>query len=164
MNLQFYLEKLKSSEEYKKFIKENPDAYLCSGFFVIDKIENDNKVHFDFYVPNTKKMFSFQLENDVRLVPIELFDDRVPEKIVIDYDFEFGEIERIVERRMQEEGIDKKIQKILLSLQKIDGKNFLIGTVFISGLGIIKVNIDVSEMKIVLFEKKSFFDMVRRVK
>jgi len=37
MNFQFYLEKLKHSEEYKEFLKENPEAYPCSGFFTIDK-------------------------------------------------------------------------------------------------------------------------------
>jgi len=36
----------------------------------------------------------------------------------------------------------------------------LIGTVFISMLGLLKVRIDVEKMKIVLFEKKSFFDMM----
>jgi len=63
-----------------------------------------------------------------------------------------------------------KIQKILLSLQKIDKKDFLIGTVFISGLGMIKVKIDLDlehrsvypnvqnfGAKIVEFEKKIFF-------
>jgi len=37
MNMQFYVEKLSHSEEFKEFMKKNPDAYLCSGFFVIDK-------------------------------------------------------------------------------------------------------------------------------
>lgn len=36
MNFQFYLEKLFESEEFAEFKKEFPDAYLCSGFFVID--------------------------------------------------------------------------------------------------------------------------------
>jgi hypothetical protein len=31
-------------------------------------------------------------------------------------------------------------------------------------MGIIKANIDLSEMKVVDFEKKSFFDMVKMVK
>ena len=65
---------------------------------------------------------------------------------------------------MKTEEIDKKIQKILLSLQSKQGKDFLVGTVFISGMGIIKANIDLSEMKVVDFEKKSFFDMVKMVK
>ena len=41
-------------------------------------------------------------------------------------------------------------------------KDFLIGTVFISGLGMIKINIDISEMKIIVFETKSFFDFMKK--
>ena len=164
MNLQFYLEKLKSSEEYKKFMKENSDAYLCSGFFIID-LENlkkpDDKSHFDFYVPSKKEMFSFQLENEIKIVPIETLDKRIPEKIG-EINFEFGEVERMIEKRMQEENLKNKIQKILLSLQKLSREDFLVGNVFISGFGILKINIDISEKKITLFEKKSLFDMIRK--
>ena len=161
MNLKFYLEKLKSSEEYKKFMKENSDAYLCSGFFIIDKQGEDNQQHFDFYIPSKKKMFSFQLEDSVKLVPIELFDKRIPEKIE-EINFEFEEVERMIKERMQEENLKNKIQKILLSLQKLSGKDFLVGNIFISGFGILKINIDVSEKKITLFEKKSFFDILKK--
>ena len=41
MNLQFYLEKLKESDEFRNFCKSNPDCFLTSGFFVIDKISDD---------------------------------------------------------------------------------------------------------------------------
>ncbi|MEN7982595.1 MAG: hypothetical protein ABFQ65_04055 [Nanoarchaeota archaeon] len=44
------------------------------------------------------------------------------------------------------------------------GKDVLLGTVFISALGMIKVSIDLDEMKITEFEKKSFLDMLRVVK
>jgi len=57
MNLQFYFEKLHHSEEFKKFIKENPKAYFCSGFVVIDKEKNENKIHLDYFVPGKKKFF-----------------------------------------------------------------------------------------------------------
>ena len=159
MNFKFYMEKLKSSKEYKKFMKENPGAYLCSGFFVIDKIGNDNKMHFDFYVRNIKKIFSFQLEEGIRLVPVEILRE-IPEKIEKVH-FEFEEIEKIVKRKMQEEGINKEIQKILLSLQRVDDKNFLVGTVFISMLGMLKVGIDLDKKEVVEFEKKSFFDIMK---
>ena len=64
MNFQFYVEKLKNSKDFKSFIKENKGAFLCSCFFVIDKEEpgKGDKQHFDFYVPSTKKAFSFILE------------------------------------------------------------------------------------------------------
>lgn len=210
MNLKFYLEKLHASEEYNNFMKENPDAFLCFGFFIIDKENNDNKVHFDFYVSgkvppqpsiahsnefeigkdsinknsaeksgkadfratttkrsedkSNERIFSFQLEDGIKLVPIEVIDTKIPEKILGDCDFNLKEIEKMIEERMKQEGINNKIQKILLSLQSKDGKCFLIGTVFVSSLGLLKVNIDLSENKIVLFKKKSLFDMLKRVK
>tara|TARA_Y100000310_G_scaffold27990_1_gene26614 strand:+ start:7190 stop:7696 length:507 start_codon:yes stop_codon:yes gene_type:complete len=163
MNLKFYSEKLSSLEEFKNFMKENPNAYFCSGFFVIDKdIKNsDNKIHFDYYIPNSKKMFSFQLENGIKIVALEKIDEKIPEKISGEYGFEFEEIEKIIEERMKKENLKNKIQKIMLSLQKIDGKNCIIATVFISMLGMLKVNISLPNKEITNFEKKSFFDIMK---
>lgn len=162
MNLQFYLEKLYDSDIFKKFIKENLDAFLFSGFFIIDKTGKEgNKQHFDFYLPKDKKIMSFQLENGVHLVSIEIIDNRIPEKIFMNHDFDFEDIEKMIVDEMEKQSVKTKIQKILLSLQKLDGKDFLIGTVFISALGMIKIHIDISERKIVLFEKKSFFDIMK---
>ena len=164
MNLQFYLEKLHSSDVFKKFMKENPKAFLCSGFFTIDKEGKDNQRHFDFYVPKIKKMFSFKLDNGVEMLPIDIEIAKIPAKLDIDFDFEFEEIEKMLEDRMKEEKINSKMQKIILSLQDLKGKPFLVGTVFVSMLGLLKIQIDISDMKIKEFEKKSFFDMMKRVK
>ncbi len=81
MNSQFLLEKLKASEEFKNFKKENPAAYLCSGFFVIDmeNKETGNQYHFDFFVPESKKTFSFELETEIRLVPLERNEEALEE-------------------------------------------------------------------------------------
>lgn len=164
MNFQFYLEKLLASGEFEAFLKENPDAYLCSAFFAID-LENlkkpDNQFHFDYFVPSLKKMFSFQTEEEVSKVPLEgAVALQVPEKILRGCSFDFEEVENLIKDRMKTEKIKNKIQKILLSLQNKDGKDFLIGTIFISSMGLIKIQINLDEMKIGDFEKKSFFDMV----
>ncbi len=163
MNFQFYLEKLFESPEFKKFKSENSEIYLCSGFFSIDKKGEDNQQHLDFYVPSTKKTFSFQLEKGL-VVPLEDYDDRIPKKIDEKLDFYFTEIERMIRKKMEEEKITKEIQKLLFSLQNMKDKNFLIGTIFISGMGILKVTFDLDEKKIVGFEKKSFFDMMKIIK
>ena len=160
MNFQFYSEKLNSSDNFKIFMKENPDAFLCSGFFVIDRQGTDNKQHFDFFVPKNKKIYSFQLENNMQLIPIENKNDIIPEKISMNCKFDFDEIENLISQEKEKHNIKNKIQKILLSLQKVNGKDFLIGTAFISSLGLIKINIDLSENKITDFEKKSFFDIM----
>ncbi|MCK4553011.1 hypothetical protein KAT80_02305 [Candidatus Pacearchaeota archaeon] len=209
MNLQFYLEKLFASEKFKSFVKENPSAYFCSGFFSIDKEDKGNKIHIDYVIPETKKIFSFQLENmssapkgvpphsvpgtrtsdevpsvegdiniegalksvpsikgDINIegIPVEQSGDVVLERISDNIDFDFEEIEKMIVEKMEEKEMKNKIQKILLSLQKIDKRDFLVGTIFISGLGMIKIKIDLEEKLIVKFEKKSFFDMMKIIK
>lgn len=162
MNLQFYLEKLNSSDVFKEFIKENPDAFFCSGFFSIDRQGSDNQQHFDFFVPKTNEMFSFKLEDGIEKLPMENFQG-VPEKI-LEVDFSLENVERIISNEMEKKDVKGKIRKIFLSLQRNQDKHFIIATVFISVMGLVRIDIDVSNMKIVFFEKKSFMDMVRIVK
>ncbi len=120
-------------------------------------------------------------------IPVEQIGDNpkegqvVLEKISDNIDFDFEEIEKMIVDKMKEQEIKSKIQKILLSLQKINTlkgtpnraqepakqaskKDFLVGTIFISGLGMIKIKIDLEEKNIVEFEKKSFFDMMKIVR
>lgn len=160
MNFKYYLRQLQENSNYKKFLKENPDAYLCSGFFTMDKEGSDNKQHLDFYIPSKKSMASFQMEQDAKMSTVDLLPDKVPEKISLDFDIDFDEIERPVYEKMKTHGINNRIQKLIFSLQKLDDKDYLTGTVFISMFGLIKVNIDIKANKIVDFEKKSFFDLV----
>ncbi len=160
MNLQFYVEKLRNSEIFKNFMKSHPDAFLCSGFFIIDKIGKEgDKQHFDYYLPEEKKIESIQLEN-MQLIPIENFVG-VLKEVSLEHDFDFDKVEQMIEARMIKEGIKNKIQKMLFSLQKIDGRDFLVGTIFISMLGMIKINIDLKNMEITEFEKKSLLDIIK---
>ncbi len=161
MNFQFYSEKLQNSDGFKNFIKKNPDAYLCSGFFVIDKEGADNKVHFDYFLPLEKKIISFQLEEELQQIPVEMIDKRIPNKVSINHDFDFDEIEKMILNKMEKHGIKSKVQKIIISLQRIDKKDYLICSVFISMLGLLKVHIVLPDKKIILFEKKSFFDIMK---
>jgi hypothetical protein len=165
MNSQFLLEKLEHSDEYKKFIEENFDSYLCSGFFDIDADKNtENKYHLDFYVPSKKKTFSFELEKEVRLVELERNDEKVLDKVPMKNNFDLDRIKEKILIEMEVKKINSKIQKMLFSLQNIEGKDMLLGTVFLSGLGLLKVNFDIANQKITDFEKKSIFDMINIVR
>ena len=164
MNFQFYVEKLKSSEIFKKFIEDNKDAFPASGFFVIDKQGQDNKQHIDYFIPKEKKMFSFQLESGCDLIPVEFLEGFKPEKISLDHDFDFDAVEKLIQAQVVNKGIKNKIQKLLFSLQHKDSKDFLVGTIFLSNFGLLKVNVDISKMEIIHFEKKSFFDMLNITK
>jgi|WetSurMetagenome_2_1015567.scaffolds.fasta_scaffold200105_2 hypothetical protein len=183
MNSQFLLEKLEDSEEYKKFMKENSDAYLCSAFFIIDlqnhqpvlasscnptEVEyfsdSENKFHFDYYLPSSKKTFSFEIEDEIKLVPLERFDEKVLEKVSSDKHFDFDDIYDKIMKEMEEKKINNKILKMIFSLQNFEGKDTLFGTIMLSSLALLKMTFDISEDKIVEFEKKSFFDMMKIVK
>lgn len=167
MNLQFYIEQVDSSNIFKKFMKQNPKAYLCSGFFTIDK-ENKGKgdqKHLDFYIPDKKEMFVFKITaNGVEQMPVEMTSDSTPEKLSARVNFDFDEVEDIILSEMVNNKINNKIQKILISLQRFKSQEMLICTVFISMLGLLKVHINPQTKKVELFEKKSLFDLVRRVK
>ena len=141
MNFQFYLEKLHSSEEFQKFKKENPKMYPCSVFFSIDFSNSkvsDNKQHFDFSVSGSDKIFSFMVEKGCEMVPLENVSKQELTRVGLNYDFDFDEVKEKIEGEMKARNIFKKIEKILISIQNFEKKDFIIGTVFISGLGIIK--------------------------
>lgn len=170
MNFQFYLEKLFASEDFEKFNKENSDAFLCSGFFSIDKTgKGDNQQHFDYFIPKLNKMFSFKLGfgGKVEIMPVENFGYENGEKITPisdNFDFSFEDIEKVVLEKMQSEKINKRIEKLIWSIQNRGGKNFMIGTIFISGLGMIKVSYNLDEKNLEGFEKKSFFDFFKIIR
>jgi len=166
MDSQFLLEKLESSDEYKKFISENKDAYLCSGFFVVDLDEKnpEDKFHFDFYIPSKKKTFSFELENGVKLVELQRNDEVVLEKVLMKNNFDFDKLKEKILVEMELKKITNKIQKMIFSLQNVDKKDVLIGTIFLSGLGLIKVDVDLAENIFTDFEKKSLFEMMKIIK
>lgn len=163
MNFQFYLEKLIDNDNVQNFLRNNKDAYPCSCFFAVDfeNLKNpQDKQHIDFFVPSLNRIFSFQLEDNCNIVEIENIGDKALDKISMNYDFDFEEFWRIIEDEKNRQQITHKTQKIIFSIQNVDGKDLIIGTVFISNLGMIRVNYDISERKILLFEKKSFFDLV----
>lgn len=165
MNSQFLFEKLEDSDEYKNFIKENPKAYLCSGFFIIDMDKNpENKYHFDFYVPENKKTFTFELETGIKLVPTERTDEVILEKVSMKDHFDFDELKELTLNEMAANKVTNKIQKMIFSLQNRDGGDVLFGTIFLSGLGLIRMNFDLEKNKVTDFEKKSLFDMMKIVK
>lgn len=161
MNFQFYVEKLFSSEHFENFKKEHKKAFPCSAFFVIDNTGKDSKQHFDFFLPDEKKIFSLKLEENCEAIPVDNFYEEDPAEIALNLTFDFKDVEELIQARMEKDKIKNKLQKMLFSLQKKEKKHFLVGTVFLSGLGMIKVAIDLEEMKIIDFEKKSFFDIMK---
>ena len=98
------------------------------------------------------------------MVPFEIVDNLEFNPVSLEHNFDFNDIKNIVSGEMKKRDIKNKVQKILLSLQHKKGKDYLIGTVFISNFGLLKININLLDMNVVHFEKKSFFDMLKITK
>jgi len=166
MKFQFYNEKLIDSTEYQKFIKENPTAYPCSAFFAID-LENkgkNDKVHFDFWIPEFKKMYSFKVMGVVEFVNVENFEKKDYEKLGMNYTFDLEEVKEQILQRMQDDNIKGNLQKLLFSLQKKDGIDYLLGTIFLNNMAMLKITYDITDKKITNIVKKSFLDMFKIIK
>jgi len=166
MNFKFYYEKLEDSGGYKNFMKKNPKAYPCSCLFILDREKDgkENKVHFDFWLPDEKKMVSFRVDGKVEHMGVDNFDTRLFEEISVDYGFEIEEFEKLILKEMEKEKVKGKLNKLLFSLQKLKGKEFFIVTGFLNNFGLIKVTISLAENKIISFEKKSLLDMMKIIK
>ena len=161
MNLQFYMEKLENSDVYKDFIKKNKSAYFYSGFFSIDKEGKDNQVHLDFFVPKSEEVFSFKVDGEkIVLSPITIYDEKIPEDITSKLDIDFDFYEKLIIEKIQSQKIKNTMKKLLFSLQRLNKKNHLIVTCFLSSFVLVKLHICLENNKISHFEKKSIFDMV----
>jgi len=145
MKFQDIVNKLFESEDFKKFKEEKKDAFPCSGFFSIDVNEKDNKQHIDYYVPSEEKVYSFKLEAGGERVPTEFQDNQKPQKVSLNYDFDFEEMKQLILDRMSKEGMKNQIQKYLFSFQhsQEEDKDYLLGTIFISGLALLKIKINI---------------------
>ena len=69
-------------------------------------------------------------------------------------------VEEAILEEMEKKNIKSKVQKIIISLQKIDGEDALVCTIFVSMLGMIRAKILVKGYKIEEFEKKNIFDFI----
>jgi hypothetical protein len=51
---------LKEKDSYKKFMSENPDAFVCAGFFILSAGEKEgDKVQINMFIPSKKRIATF---------------------------------------------------------------------------------------------------------
>jgi hypothetical protein len=169
MKTEDYIKKVKASKEYKKFIKENPDAYLCSLFFIREYKEGKKhkETHIDFYVPSKNLIFNFKVDGKVKLIPLgkkaetikheKLIPKEIKEKIKLDID----EIRPILHEEMLNRNITYDIEKLLVFLGIFDDRLIWNCTGFLKGLGLLQAHIDDESGSVLFMDKKSFFDLIK---
>ncbi len=166
MKVSHYIKRVKESEEFKKFKKEDPKAYLCSLFFIRDFTEKKNETQVDFYSPKKKAIVSFKVDGKVEktsnkkaetMTHKKFIPKPLDEKIKMDID----EMKDTLMDEMHNREMTYEVEKILAFLNMVENKPVWNCTGFLKGLGILQTHVDDETNTVLFMEKKSFFDMIR---
>lgn len=156
------LEKLESSQEFQKFKQEHEDAKLCAGFFVIDFENQQNQQQLDYCLTN-EDIFTFNLNNEIILEKAKTFPGaKKLQPIEREIKTDLEQVESLINQRLQQEKINKKIQKIIAILQLHENKLIWNITCMLEGMEIIMIHIGSQSGEFLKFEKKSLFDIIKK--
>ena len=171
MKPETYIKKVKESKDYKDFMKEDPKAYLCSLFFVRDFSGPQKETQVDFYSPKIKKIVSFKVEgNKVERAPIHKKAETlthkkfVPKPMKDTIKMDVDEMQPTLMDEMHNRGMTYEIEKILAFLNITDDRVLWNCTGFLKGLGLLQAHVEDSTGTVLFMDKKSFFDIIKKVK
>lgn len=161
MKVNHYVSRLQESSEFKKFIKENPKAKLCAGFFVLD-FEGGKDLHqIDYILPN-KKVATFNLDEGVTMkLSEQKLKTPLPE-IGTDIKTDLDIIRGLVEDEMKNQIVTDNIKKIIAILHIVDGRLIWNLQCILNGLSILHIHINDSDKNILKFEKHSLLEFIKK--
>jgi len=147
MKIKDLLKELKERDTYAEFIKENPDAFFCSGMFILGDAD---KVDLNFFIPSQNKISSFSMPFGSLINHQEEIKDQEEIKnlnLKVDLDNL---------REFVEEKTERKADKIIAVLQK-DFWNITC----LTGLSISRMNIKIYTGEVKHLGTGSIMDMIR---
>ncbi len=169
MKFSEYKQKVESSEEFKKFKQENPDSYLCAGFFVFDYETKDNKKQAVDYSIKDGEIATFDIATDennqekiIKKISEKAIKKSKIKEIKETAKTDLEALKEIVEDEMKNKMITGNIKKMIIVLQMLN--NDLIWNIqaILSGMEIINIHIDDSDKSVLKFEKFSLRDIIRK--
>jgi len=165
MNFDSTLEQIEKSDAFTNFKKKNKNAFLCAGFFVIDYEAGQSQQQLDYCVKEGD-VYTFILEDEISIKKAETIEGQktslpqLEKNIEVDLD----DAEKILQEKVKEEKVDKKIMKIIAVLQVYEGKQIWNFNCVLEGLEILRCHIDSKTGDILKFERKNMMDFVKRIK
>ena len=165
MKFEHYVKRVEESDEFKKFRKEHPKAYLCAGFFVLDFEKGKNIHQIDYFIPGSKKIATFTLEEKVQLKisePAKKIEKKL-ERIEGETKTDIDALKGIVHDEMLNRTVTQNVIKVVAVLQSKEGRKIWYLSCITNDFGIITVHVDDESEDVLIFEKHSFFDFIRKV-
>lgn len=163
MKIAPYVEKLHHSSEYHTFSKDHSDAFIVAGFFILDFENNQNVHQIDYYVPKEKKVAAFTLDGGVTMQLLALMNAKVPEKLDMKTKIDLDALKGILQDEMKNRSITDDIKKIIAVLHTVDGKKLWNLNCVLSGMSILKANIEDESQTVLKMEKNSIFDFIKKI-
>lgn len=157
--------RLEKSEVYKSFKAQNPDAFLCAGFFILNFKKGADQQAFDFR--NDKQLFTFDFpENPEASITLKV-DDLLPSpkplnKISHDVQIDIEDLQVIVEKALLDNNIKNKLEEIIAVLQNSEGQIVWNLTCMCEGLTIINALVHSETGGVLKFEKKNLLDFIKK--
>jgi len=160
-----------NSVVFKKFIRENPNAELVAGFFILDFLSNDNKESIDYKLSeaDSNKIYTFELDKNKEVVMkqdklIETKNPNQPKltKIKSEIKIDLDEIKNITEKKADENNISAKFHKIIAVLQDHEDKLIWNLTCMLDQLIILHILINSDTGEIIKFERKNMMDFIKK--
>jgi len=167
MKASHYIKEVKKSQAFKDFIIEDPQAYLCSLFFLIDFNERHNETQVDFYSPKEKKIVSFKVGKGIERIPlnkkVETLTHKkfVPKPLKENIRMDIDAIKPTLTDEMRNRDMTYEIEKLLAFINVADDRVMWNCTGFLKGLGLLQAHIEDSSESVLFMDKKSLFDMIK---
>lgn len=165
-----YVQKVKNSQDFKEFMKEDPKAYLCSLFFTRDFNDNRSETQVDFYSPKKKMIVSFKADKKIERFPLNKKAETlthkkfIPKPIKETIKMDVDELEPTLTDEMHNRGMTYHIEKLLAFVNITDGELIWNCTGFLRGLGLLQAHVEDKTNTVLFMEKKSFFDILKFTK
>ena len=163
MKIQPLIEKLETSEAYKKFKEDNKDSFLVAGFFVLDYETGKNINQIDYFIPSQKKVAAFTMSEEIAVQILETMNEKIPEKLPIQTNVDLDSIKGILEDEMKNRNITEELKKVIAVIQTLEGKKVWVLNCIMSGMEILKAHIDDKSKTILKMETSSVLEYIKKV-
>src|SRR3989344_9314997 len=170
MNTQQFIDKAKASEDFKKFMEDDPKAYLCSLFFTRDYENKQSETQVDFYTPKKKVIVSFKVDKKVERILLDKKAETithkkfVPKPLGESIKMDIEDVKPMLMDEMNNRNIASDINKILVVLHIADDRVIWNCTGFLKGLGLLQAHLEDESQSVLFMEKKNFLDLMKFVK
>lgn len=161
MKIAPYVDRLRDSQEYKKFLKENKNAFMVAGFFVLDFESGKNMHQIDYYAPDHHKVAAFTLDGRITMQMLSLIRKKIPEKLDLDTKTDLNALRGILEDEMKNRTMAEDIKKIIAVIQCVDNKKIWSVNCILSGMSLLKASIEDESQTILKMDKANIFDFIK---